>query len=146
MVQAGQVIRAVDFAGVQLTDTTGQTIPDSSVTQLEWNSVVHDPAGMADLANDAIVAPAAGLWLVTCYVRISLGSGFRVQVGLRRNGSTISIDDRTSAGGAVGFVASDLLLLSAGDSVTATFYQEGGSSADVNTGFGSPTFSMSPAG
>jgi hypothetical protein len=112
--------------------TSGQTFNQDTTTQVTFNTVVFDNAGLASTANDDITIRRAGRYHVAA--RYSLNnapsSGILFNLGIRKNGSDVAIVKRSvsDASSISDFenprdTFSDILSLDEGDVLTLALYQ-----------------------
>ena len=122
--------------------SSSQSIANSTHVALDFASEVIDKGGIADVSTDRMTVPsgAGGLWWMTAAVQVN---NFRAQ----RNILNFYINGSTTGGVTTGdnfengkwddsghystSFASVLFNLSAGDYVTAHFFQNGGSTEQV---------------
>lgn len=117
---------------VRVSQSVGQSIPNATVTSVTWDVESHkNVAGMhSNVTNNSrLIAPDAGVYLVTANVRFGASAtGVRVLV-LRKNGTTDLAQVLASAGDDADTHAlhiSDQVKLAAGDYIEIRQFQSSG--------------------
>lgn len=114
---------------------TGQSIPDSTFTQLQFDTTTTDSLDGADPSNDRITIPADGTYALTLNIRFNVvPDGSRIIARIDAGGAEVARADShaaVSGGGTLTARVSDARTLAAGDSVTGWAWQDTGASADL---------------
>jgi hypothetical protein len=139
MIGAVPAVRAVQH--------TEQSIPQNTVTSLNFDTNVFDSGGMHSTTThtDRLVAPASGVYLITASVRWqSVGSATFVYESIGTNDTSIVVEDTkpVTPGTSTYQSVSGVAELSAGEFATTAVMQNS-SAAQSTTGNGvSTAFSM----
>lgn len=125
---------AVSEVAARAYQSSNQSVPDSTFTQLEYGNTSFDEFGGWDLPNDQFVVQRSGMYLVINSVRMSLPDGSRVIARIDVNGNEIARADShaAKASSTVAGRVSDVVRLSAGDTITGFVYQDSGGSQSTN--------------
>jgi hypothetical protein len=115
------------------------SVANATNTVLDWDSEVFDFGGLHDLSTNPsrITIETAGKYLVGAYLQfVANATGVRV-VSILLNGSTISGDQRVTAGAGVttNITPVALLDLAVGDYVEVLVFQNSGVSLNVTGNF-----------
>lgn len=124
--------------GARIQSNSSQSISNNTVTTLTFNDVIYDTDNMADLPNNRLTIQTPGLYDLKVFVRIAVGSGFRVQSRIEVNGEEVVLSDLTSTLGTCGYISSTTMFLEIGDDVTGHIFQVSGSSQSTSAALGAP--------
>lgn len=126
---AGATIRIGDNP-FWVTRSASQSIPNTTFTQIQFNSATSDLAKSFDVTTDYRHEPSvAGVYNYRGSVRLPLAAGNQAQVRMMKNGSPVKTNYFTA--GATADVTLDVeasLNMSAGDYVSVEVYHNNGSS------------------
>lgn len=109
----------------------------STVTRIDFDTVVSDASDLWDSTNKRFVAPLAGLYLVEARAELSGLTGIpSAYIAIRVGGSEVFRG--TSIGGVLftgaGLIAQSVLSLAANDNVDIVVYQSGSGTAQIDLG------------
>jgi hypothetical protein len=123
---------------VHVQRAVAQTISDSTVTKVEFDTIIYDPLAMYDTGNDRVIIPLTGTWQFTYN-----GSFDANIVGIRQfrlhvaNVTLISLNSwqtSTVVGEEVYGSTSITRRFTIGDLVSAHVFQTSGGNLDISVG------------
>jgi hypothetical protein len=104
--------------GGVLTESRAFLSSNSSASRIPHDSISYDPDGNFDTAANEYVAPATGLYFIVSCLRVSSGQTGRFENEIRVNGDDKTNTEKTLSGNFASLNISDILELSAGDSIS----------------------------
>lgn len=115
--------------------TGAQSIPDTTVTKVEFNGITHDTNGaFDDVTNYRYTVPVSGFYAMYSMIYFSAnGTGFR-SIMLKKNGSTpflANSGNSPSASSVDTFTVSDVRYLLAGDYIEVFVQQNSGGALNI---------------
>lgn len=133
--------------GAKVMRNAAQSLPNGAFTPIQFDTEVFDVgACWAPGRSTRLVAPIAGVYLVTFAGGLATAVGGRVAAQLRRNGATLEYGGTltpTASAPEVGAAGSTLVSMSAGDYLELQIYQESGGAVNTgSSGYSRPTVSF----
>lgn len=133
---------AVKPPACAVTRSTAQSIPNSAITYITFDTELVDTTGsMFTASSTTITVPETGIYMVSGYSGLAINAtGYR-RLLLDQNGSFVVIDQRTAVtGDNTHMTINTLLVCTAGDAIKLAADQNSGGA--LNTA-GTPRFTIS---
>jgi len=120
--------------GCRIYQSTAQTIPDSTWTKIEFQSINYDRRNEVDLSNNRVTVKNDGIYFLKGSVEMdsSITDGTKLMVAIYRNGNAfVSKYAHTGLSDFIATGPADIRKLASGDDITLQVWHNSGGSVDT---------------